>query len=258
MTDLPHVATIREARMVAAFVEMADTLVADYDVVDVLHRLVEHTVALLDAAAAGLLLADQRGGLRVLASSSEAVRVLELLQLQADEGPCMDAYRTGQPVVADDLAAMGTRWPSFAPRAHEQGFASVHAVPLRLREEVIGALNLFGRHTGRLSEADLVVAQALADIATIGILQERAIRRGEVLTEQLQTALNSRVTIEQAKGVLAHAGNLDMDQTFDILRAYARHHSARLSDVAAQLASAALDPHAVLAHDRRHHSAPPG
>lgn len=258
MTDIPHAATVREARMVAAFVEMADTLVADYDVVDVLHRLVEHTVGLLDAAAAGLLLADQRSSLRVVASSSEEVRLLELFQLQANEGPCMDAYRTGEPILADDLGAFSRRWPSFAPQALQQGFASVHAVPLRLREEVIGALNLFGQRTGRLSEADLLVAQALADIATIGILQERAIHRSEVLTEQLQTALNSRVIIEQAKGVLSHAGNLDMDQTFEILRGYARHHSVRLSDIAAQLANAALDPQTVLTrHGDRRRSAPP-
>ena len=258
MTDIPPAATVREARMVAAFVEMADTLVADYDVVDVLHRLVEHTVGLLDAAAAGLLLADQRGSLRVMASSTEEVRLLELFQLQANEGPCLDSYRTGEPILADDLAAVSQRWPSFAPRALQQGFASVHAVPLRLRSEVIGALNLFGQHTGRLSEADLLVAQALADTATIGILQERAIRRGEILTEQLQTALNSRVIIEQAKGVLSHAGNLDMDQTFEVLRGYARHHSARLSDVAAELANATIDPQTVLTHhSRQRHSGPP-
>ena len=258
MTDIPHVATVREARMVAAFVEMADTLVADYDVVDVLHRLVEHTVALLDAAAAGLLLADQRGSLQVVASSTEAVRLLELFQLQANEGPCLDAFRTAEPVLADDLAAVSRRWPAFTPEALQQGFASVHAVPLRLRGEVIGALNLFGHHTGRLSAADLLVAQALADTATIGILQERAIHRGEVLTEQLQTALNSRITIEQAKGVLCHASDLHMDQTFEVLRNYARHHSVRLSDVATQLANATLDPQTVLDHhSRRRRSAPP-
>ncbi len=248
MTDTPATAIAREARMVGAFVEMADTLVDDYDVADVLHRLVEHCVDILDAAAAGLLLADQRGSLQVLASSTEKVRLLELFQLQANEGPCMDAYRTGEPILIDDLAAAAGRWPFFAPQAAKQGFAAVHAVPLRLRGEVIGALNLFGRRVSRLSSADLKVAQALADTATIGILQERAIRRGEVLTEQLQTALNTRLIIEQAKGVLFHAGNLDMDDTFDMLRRYCRSHSARLSDVARLLATAALDPRLVLDH----------
>lgn len=251
MSDTPSTATVREGRMVAAFVEMADTLVADYDVVDVLHRLVEHSVELLDAAAAGLLLTDQRGSLQVMASSTEEVRLLELFQLQTNEGPCLDAYRTGEPIFVDDLVGAARRWPSFAPQAHERGFASVHAVPLRLRGEVIGALNLFGHHTGRLPAADLRVAQALADTATIGILQERAIRRGEVLTEQLQTALNNRVVIEQAKGVLAHAGDVDMDQTFAMLRGYSRDHATRLSDIAARLATATLDPQVVLSHHRQ-------
>lgn len=186
---------------------MADTLVADYDAVEVLHRLVEYCVELLDAAAAGLLLADQRGSLQVLASSTEGIRLLELFHLQTNEGPCMDAYRTGERILVDDLAAASARWPTFAPQAVKDGFASVHALPLRLRGEVIGALNLFGHHTGPLTPADLRVAQALADTATIGIFQERTIRRGEVLTEQLQTALNSRVIIEQAKGVLSHAAD---------------------------------------------------
>ncbi len=250
MTNTPSASTAREALMVGAFVEMADTLVDDYDVADVLHRLVEHSVELLDAAAAGLLLADQRGSLQVLASSTEEVRLLELFQLQADEGPCMDAFRTGEPVLIDDLAAFVERWPTFAPQALLQDFSSVHAVPLRLRGEVIGALNLFGRQATGLSPADLRVAQALADTATIGILQERAIRRGEVLTEQLQTALNSRIIIEQAKGVLFHAGDLEMGETFDVLRGYCRARSARLSDVATRLASATLDPQVVLAHHR--------
>ncbi len=258
MTDTPSTTTAREARVVGAFVEMADTLVDDYDVVDVLHRLVEHCVELLDSAAAGLLLADQRGSLQVMASSTQEVRLLELFQLQADEGPCMEAFRTGEPVLIADLSASSRRWPSFAPQALAQGFASVHAVPLRLRGEVIGALNLFGRHTGRLTPADLQLARALADTATIGILQERAIRRGEVLTEQLQTALNSRVIIEQAKGVLFHAGGLDMGETFDILRGYCRSHSARMSDIATQLATATLDPRVLLEDhaDREHNPAP--
>ena len=246
MTDTSSDVSGRESRMVGAFVEMADTLVDDYDVTDVLHRLVEHCVELLDAAAAGLLLTDQRGNLQLLASSAEEARLLELFQLQANEGPCLDAFRTGVPVLVDDLAGARRRWPSFTSQARQQGFASVHAMPLRLRNEVIGALNLFGRRPTPLSPADLRVAQALADTATIGILQERAIHRGEVLTEQLQTALNSRITIEQAKGVLFHAGGLSMDQTFDVLRTYCRDHSLRLSDIARQLATATLTPQVVL------------
>jgi transcriptional regulator with GAF, ATPase, and Fis domain len=250
MSDVPSPSTQRESRLVAAFVKMADTLVDDYDIVDMLHQLTEHCVGLLDAAAAGLLLADQRGSLQVIASSTERTRLLELFQLQADEGPCLDCVRTGQPVLVSDLAAERSRWPAFATEGLREGFRSVHAVPLRLRREIIGALNLFGTEPGALGEQDLTVARALADTATIGILQERAIHRGEVLTEQLQTALNSRVTIEQAKGVLAHAGGLEMDQAFHALRSYGRARSTRLSEIAGQLVVGLLEPADVLAHLR--------
>lgn len=242
--------TEREARLLQAFVQMADTLVDDYDVADVLHQLVEHCAELLDAAAAGLLLSDQRGGLQVLASSTEQTRLLELFQLQANEGPCLECFRTGEPVLVPDLTAATKRWPRFAPEAVREGFASVHAVPLRLRGDTIGALNLFGHTPGPLAEQDVRVARALADTATIGILQERAIRRAEVLTEQLQTALNNRITIEQAKGVLAQTGNLDMNQAFQALRAYGHNHGFRLSDIAHQLVTGSLDSREVLAHRR--------
>ncbi|MGH3094437.1 MAG: GAF and ANTAR domain-containing protein [Streptosporangiales bacterium] len=247
MTDIESSSEAqRESRLVQAFVDMADTLVDDYDVADLLHQLAEHCVELLDAAAAGLMLADQRGSLQVLAYSTERTRLLELFQLQADEGPCLDCYRTGEPILVGDLSTTTARWPSFAPEAMREEFASVHAVPLRLRSEVIGALNLFGRETGSMTEQDLRVARALADTATIGILQERTIHRGDLLTEQLQSALNNRVMIEQAKGVLAHAGALEMDQAFEELRSYRRRHSARLSDIAHQLATGALHPSEVL------------
>ena len=204
----------RESRLLEAFVQLADTLVDDYDVADMLHELLSYCVRLLHAAAAGLLLSDQRGNLQVLASSTEQTRLLELFQLQNNEGPCLDCVRTGEPVLVDDLAAAADRWPRFVPQALGNGFAAVHAVPMRLRRETIGALNLFNREPGAMPPEDLLAARALADTATIGILQERAIHRGEVLTEQLQAALNNRITIEQAKGVLAHAGNLDMEQSF--------------------------------------------
>ena len=237
----------RETALVKAFVEMADTLVDDYDVADVLHQLVQHCVRLLDAAAAGLMFVDQRGGLQVLASSTERTRLLELFQLQADEGPCLDCVRTGSPVVIDDLTAQSDRWPAFAPEAVREGFLSVHAIPLRLRRQTIGALNLFGTERGVMSEQDMTVARGLADTATVGILQERAIRRGEVLTEQLQTALNSRITIEQAKGVLAHASSVDMEQTFGLLRTHARRTGTRLADVAYQLVTGEIEPGVIVA-----------
>ncbi|MDT7580263.1 MAG: hypothetical protein QOK35_1527, partial [Pseudonocardiales bacterium] len=194
----------REQLMVSAFVGLADTLVDDYDVIDVLDRLVAHCIALLAADAAGIMLVDPRGRLRVVASSNEESDWIDLMQLQADEGPCVDCVRTGRPVTVRDLAEAGTRWPRFtASLAGRGGYRSVHALPLRLRGDAIGGLNLFHSVPGPLPEADLHLGQALADIATIGILHERAVRESEVLAEQLQAALSTRVVIEQAKGVLA-------------------------------------------------------
>lgn len=246
----PPTSAQRETRLLQAFVQMADTLVDDYDVADVLHQLVEHCVQLLDAAAAGLLLSDQRGGLRVMASSTEQTWLLELFQIQANEGPCLDCVRSGELVHVADLATMTDRWPRFAPEALEQGFVSVHAIPLRLRQDTIGALNLFGRHPGSMPEADVDAARALADTATIGILQERAIHRGEVLTEQLQTALNNRIVIEQAKGVLSYATQLDMEGTFQALRAYSRNNNTRLTEIARQLVTGALAPQDIVTDSR--------
>ncbi|PPK65166.1 GAF and ANTAR domain-containing protein [Actinokineospora auranticolor] len=243
----------REALLLGAFVRMADTLVDDYDVVEMLHELVGYCVSLLDSAAAGLVLSDQRGGLQVLASSTDETRLLELFQVQIREGPCLDCIGAGEPVRVPDLAAERARWPRFVPQAVSRGFAAVHAIPMRLRQNTIGALNLFDHGVGAMAEQDLLVARALADIATIGILHERAIRRGEVLTEQLQTALNNRITIEQAKGVLAHAGRLDMHQAFQALRAYGRSRNALVSEVAHQVVTGVITPAAVLTL-----SAPPG
>ena len=226
----------REKLVGRAFVSLADTLVDEYDIIDLLDRLVGYSVALLAADAAGIVLGDARGALRVVAASSEDAQTMELLQVQSDQGPCLDCFHTGASVSVADLANAAERWPEFAAAfADRDVFRSVHALPLRLRGEAIGALNLFHSQPGPLPAADLDLAQALADVATIGILSERAVRRGEVLNEQLQTALNSRVIIEQAKGVLAHSGNLDMDAAFDQLRRYARDRGLRLSDVARQV-----------------------
>jgi transcriptional regulator with GAF, ATPase, and Fis domain len=222
----------RERQLIQALVGLADTLVDDYDVTDLLHELVEHCVDLLSADAAGLLLSDQRGGLQVVASSTERTRLLELFQLQNNEGPCLDCYRSGESVLVPDLATESEHWPRFVPEATKEGFRSVHALPLRLRSETIGAMNLFKAHSGALSDEDLRVGRALADMVTIGILQERSIRRTETLSEQLQGALNSRVVIEQAKGVLAAQGSLDMDTAFSRLRRFARNHNRHLRDVA--------------------------
>ena len=214
------------------FVELTDTMVAGFDVIDFLHVLTDRSVQLLDVSAAGLLLADPRGELRVVAASSEAARLLELFQLQNDQGPCLDCFRTGRPVQAADLAAAEARWPRFAPAARQAGFGAVQALPMRLREQVIGALNLFRADTGALAAADIRVGQALADVATISLLHERSMRHSDTLNEQLQSALNSRVVIEQAKGKLAERLGVDMDQAFTLLRDRARTGNRRLSDLA--------------------------
>jgi transcriptional regulator with GAF, ATPase, and Fis domain len=214
------------------FVDLADTLVADFDVVDFLHMLAERSVALLAASAAGVVLADPRGELRVAAASNEEAGVMELFQIQNDQGPCLDCFRTGRPVTAADLTGPGQRWPRFAAAAAQAGFRSVEALPMRLRDEVIGALNLFRAQPEPLHPAELRIGQALADVATIGLLQERNVRRGEVVAEQLQAALNSRVVIEQAKGKLAERLSIGPEQAFGILREHARNSNQRLTDVA--------------------------
>jgi transcriptional regulator with GAF, ATPase, and Fis domain len=214
------------------FVELTDTMVADFDVIDFLHVLTDRSVQLLDVSAAGLLLADPRGELRVVAASSEAARLLELFQLQNDQGPCLDCFRSGQPVAAGDLAAEAARWPRFAPAAGRAGFAAVQALPMRLREQVIGALNLFRADPGAFDPGDIRIGQALADVATISLLHERSMRHSDILNEQLQTALNSRVVIEQAKGKLAERLGLDMAQAFSLLRDHARARNLRLSALA--------------------------
>jgi len=213
------------------FVGLADTMVADFDVIDFLHMLTDRSVLLLPVFAAGVVLADPRGELRVAAASSAAAGLIELFQVQNDEGPCLDCCRTGQPVTAADLAGPDqARWPRFAAAATRAGFGSVHALPMRLRDQVAGALNLFS--AGPLDPADLRVGQALADVATIGLLQERNVRRSETLAEQLEAALNSRVIIEQAKGKLAERLSVDMDRAFAMLRDYARNTNQRLTQVA--------------------------
>jgi len=216
---MSQVGSGREQLLSRAFVGLADTLVYDYDIIDLLDRLVGYSVELLAADAAGIMLVDSQRNLQVVASSQEDADVLDLLQLEADQGPCVECFRTQSAVSVPDLADAAGRWPVFVAAVEWRGaYRSVHALPLRLRREAIGAMNLFHREPGSLPDADLALGQALADVATIGILSERAIRRGEVVTEQLQTALNNRVIIEQAKGILAQRGNLSMNAAFDRLR----------------------------------------
>ena len=236
----------REAMLAQAMVELADTLVADFDVVELLTVLADRCVEVLDVDAAGIMLVAPDGDLRLMASSSAAMRLLELFELQSEQGPCVDCYRTGQPVVNQDLAAVNGRWPRFAGEALAAGFRSVHALPMRLRGVVIGAVNLFHVEAGEMSEADVVAAQALADIATISILQHRGVLEAQVVNDQLQHALNSRVVIEQAKGIVAERNGLNMDQSFATLRSHARIHNLRLSDVARDVVSGTLTAAALM------------
>ena len=230
-----------EDQLTEAFVEFADTLVDDFDVIDFLHRLSSRCVQLLDVDAVGLMLSDPYGQLRVMAASSEQARLMELFQLQTDQGPCVSCYHRGEPVSQEDLSIVDEQWPQLSQLASELGFRSVFALPMRLRAQIVGVINLFRTTSGPMTERDLRVGQALADVATIGLLQERAARRQQVLAEQLQTALNTRVVIEQAKGVLAERLKVDMDTAFRTLRQYARAHSAQLRDVAHDVTTGAVD-----------------
>ncbi len=223
-------------QLARTFVSLADTLVDDFDVLDVLHVLTTQCVDLLGSAAAGLLLADEQGRLRVAVSSTERARLLDLFQLQTDEGPCLECYHSGEPVSADHLDTVAARWPRFAQAAEAEGYVTVLALPLRLRGEVVGALNLFGdADSPPISEREIPIAQALADVATITILQDRLVRSRELLAEQLQYALNSRVVIEQAKGVLAARLNIATEEAFDVLRSRSRTTRRRLTEVAEEV-----------------------
>src|SRR5690349_15715071 len=242
----PH--TKREELISRAFVTLADTLVDEYDVIDLLNQLTDFCVELLSADAAGIVLGDARRELRAVAASDEAAQVIELLQLQNDQGPCLDCFQTATPVSVADLIEATDRWPTFVAAVRERSaFRSVHALPLRLRGRAIGALNLFHAVPGPLPELDLALGQALADVATIGILQERAIRRGEVLNEQLQGALNNRVIIEQAKGALAQYGGLAPAAAFERLRDHARSRNLKLTDLARRVVDKEVDLGEVLA-----------
>jgi GAF domain-containing protein len=230
----------REALLARAMVQLADTLVADFDVVELLTLLADRCVEVLDVGAAGLMLVGADGELKVMASSSEAMRVLELFEIQASEGPCLDCFSTGRPVLNQDLETAGSRWPRFASEATEAGFRAVHALPMRLRGTVLGALNLFHVQPGHMRPADIVAAQALADVATIAILQHRATTAAQELNEQLNHALTSRIVIEQAKGMVAEREGLDMERAFSRLRNHARSNNLRLADVAETIISGAL------------------
>jgi GAF domain-containing protein len=222
----------RESLLTRTFVELADTLVDEFDVVELLTTLADRCVAVLDVSAAGLMLISPEGDLRAVASSSEAMRMVELFELQSQEGPCLDCYRSRQPVLNQHLGDVERRWPHFEPVALEAGFRSVHALPMRLRGNVIGALNLFRTDRADLDEADIVAGQALADAATITVLQHQAVLETQLVNARLSHALNSRIVIEQAKGVLAERAGVSMEAAFSAMRNRARNHNEKLVEVA--------------------------
>jgi GAF domain-containing protein len=243
----------REERIIETFVELADTMVDRFDVIEFLHRVVERSLELMDCAEVGLLLANATGNLQVMASSSERSEALELLQSRNEEGPCFDCYRGSSPVFSEDLRADGDHWPIFASAAVKNGINSVHAIPMRVHGRTIGALNLFRAGTGRLAERDVPLGQGMADIAAVALIQERAMRESRGVVQQLQTALNSRVLIEQAKGVLAERGDVSVDVAFASIRRYARAHNNRLSDVARDVIDGRLDAAALAEISRGAH-----
>jgi GAF domain-containing protein len=254
--DTPNAADAgaREYRIARTFVELADTLVDEFDLSEFLHMLVERCVDLLDIGAAGVQLADQEDVVRMAAASSEKAELLELFAADTQVGPCVDCVRTGRPVISTDLAADADRWPRFAAAAELCGFRAVHVVPMRLRGQVIGALSLLSPQADGVRTISSQLGQALADVATIGILQQRAIGEAAVLTDQLQTALNTRVIIEQAKGVLvARSGNLSPEEAFAALRGYARSQHLRLSELARDVVRGTVDVRSVAAHRARTH-----
>lgn len=247
MPELP-----REEQLAAAFVDLADTLVRDFDVIGFLHALTEHCVALLDVASAGVLLATPSGQLVDAAASDERTRQLELTSIEWDEGPCRDCFRTRKQVPDVPLASQSARmrWPRFAPRAVEAGFTSVVAAPLRLHKQVIGSLNLFRDRPGPLDDAQLRLGQALADTATIGVLQQRAVSEQMTVSAQLQAALDSRIIIEQAKGYLAHRRDTSVEEAFSLMRHHARDHQVRLTEIARQVLQGTADASLLMRRDR--------
>jgi GAF domain-containing protein len=230
----------REALLGAAFVKLADNLIDDFDMLDLLHTLIDECVRIFDVQAGGLLLADANGNLELLASSSEEAKLVEIMQLSAGAGPCVECFATGSAVAVDDIQVGANRWPKFSTVAFEQGFRSVYAAPMRLRGKTIGTLNLMSTAVGVLDPQDIVAVQALADAATITILQERLLRENTVLTEQLNRALTSRIFVEQAKGILSESESISIEDAFDLMRRFARDTSTPLHVIAERIATRRL------------------
>ena len=230
----------REALLGAAFVKLADTLTENFDLVDLLHTLIDECVRIFDVQAGGLMLADDEGRLELVSSTSERAELVEVMQLNAGAGPCVECFETGAAVVVTDIDVDGTRWPEFREEALAQGFRSVYAAPMRLRGRIIGTVNLLATRAGSLSDVDSGAIQSLADAATIAILQERLLRESAIITAQLNRALTSRIFIEQAKGVLSQSESITMDEALNRMRSFARASNRTLQDVAEAIANRTL------------------
>ena len=231
----------RESVLARTMVELADNLVDDFDIVDLLTLLSDRCVEVLDSTAAGIMLVGPDGQLQLMSSSNDAIRVVEVFELQSAEGPCWDCFYSGRPIVNQDLTAAQARWPSFAPVAVAAGFLGSDAIPMRLRGNVIGALNLFRTERGSLRDEDVTVAQALADVATIAILQNRTSVMAAEVNAQLNAALTSRIVIEQTKGIIAERRRVSIDTAFTYMRRHARDHDRRLADLARATVAGTLD-----------------
>lgn len=234
----------REQDIIATMTRLADTLVTDYDEFELLGDLGDSCVRILDADSAGVSLRDD-SRLEFVTATSETMELIELFQIDREEGPCQDAFHTGRHVEAPDLDAVHDRWPRWTPRAIELGFRAADAFPLRLRDDAIGALNVYSKRDRRLNEQDVALGRAFADIATVGLLQQRAISERERVRDQLQHALDSRVVIEQAKGIVAERHGLQMDQAFERIRTHSRSHNSRLATTVRDIVDGRLDPGAV-------------
>ena len=229
----------RERMVVDTIIELADTLASDYDVGDLLHMLVERCVAVLDVAAGGVLLEAADGHLRVAAATSGKITELEELEIEAGDGACLEAYQRARQVLCGDLREAQHRWPRAAPKAVDLGIIAVCTFPLRLRSDCIGSLCLYRESPGELRDDQLRLAQAFADVAAIGILQQRTLASGEQRAQQLQHALESRIIIEQAKGILAERHGITPNQAFRALRRHARHHQRKVRELAQQVVDGA-------------------
>jgi GAF domain-containing protein len=233
----------QERTMLEAFVTLADSLVGDYEVNEFLRMLMERCAEVFEVTTAGVMLESADGHLRIAAALSAEMEELEQAEVDNEDGPCHEAYRTGEPVVADDLdtSDVADRWPRVVDRMREMGLKAVYAFPLRLRDDRIGALNLYRAAPGAFRDEDVRLAQAMADVATIGILQVRKLESAEQRAGQLQHALDSRVVIEQAKGIVSARRDVSVDEAFHAIRRHARSHGRNIHEVARSIIEEGAD-----------------